>query len=198
CAARWPICGGDDRRAAVALHQHVESVPVARPSRLGGAASPLSAQAQEAIAGYLFILPSFVLYTAVVLVPLVATVYFSFTFYDRSGPPFFIGWGNYVTAFETPRFGQIRRNTLVFAIGSLIGNVGLGLALALLLNRAMPRVLLYLFRLAYFLPVIIAMSFVSIVWSFLYSTDLGVFTYYLQQLGLPRIGWLTDPRIALG
>jgi multiple sugar transport system permease protein len=86
----------------------------------------------------------------------------------------------------------------VFAICSVIGNVGLGLALALLLNRAMPRVLLYLFRLAYFLPVIIAMSFVSIVWSFLYSTDLGVFTYYLQQLGLPRIGWLTDPRIALG
>ena len=32
----------------------------------------------------------------------------------------------------------------------------------------------------------------------IYSTDLGVFTYYLQQLGLPRIGWLTDPRIALG
>jgi multiple sugar transport system permease protein len=157
----------------------------------------LSARAEEAIAGYLFVVPSFVLYAAFVLLPIAATIYLSFTFYDRGAAPVFIGIENYVNALESPRFWQIFRNTLVFTVFAVIGNAGIGLALAVLLNRAMPRALLYLFRLAYFLPVIIATSFVSIVWSFLYSTDLGVFNYYLQQLGLPRIGWLTDTRFAM-
>ncbi len=172
--------------------------PNAAPAPIARAAAPrLSARAEEAIAGYLFVVPSFVLYAAFVLLPIAATIYLSFTFYDRSGAPVFIGLENYVNALESPRFWQIFRNTLVFTVFAVLGNVGIGLALAVLLNRAMPRTLLYLFRLAYFLPVIIAMSFVSIVWSFLYSTDLGVINYYLQQLGLPAIGWLTDTRYAM-
>ena len=41
----------------------------------------------------------------------------------------------------------------------------------------MPAILLYLFRLAYFLPVIIAAAFVSIVWGYFYGDDLGVIEY---------------------
>jgi multiple sugar transport system permease protein len=152
----------------------------------------LAARHRETIAGYLFIAPSFLLYTAFVLVPMLGTLYLSFTFYDRSGTPEWVGLENYAAAVTSGRFWTIFRNTLVFTLFAVVGNVGLGLALAVLLNRSMPKLLLYLFRLAYFLPVIIAMSFVSIVWSFLYSTDLGVLNYYLQVLGLPRIGWLTD------
>ena len=55
----------------------------------------------------------------------------------------------------------------------------------------MPAFLLYLFRLAYFLPVIIAAAFVSIVWGYFYGDDLGVINYYLIHLGLTPIHWLT-------
>lgn len=157
----------------------------------------LKARTQETVAGYLFLAPSFLLYAAFVLVPIAVTIWLSFTFYERAAPPVFIGLENYQAVIDSPRFWQILKNTFVFTFFAVLGNVGLGLALALLLNRAMPAALLYFFRLAYFLPVIIAMSFVSIVWSFLYSTDLGVFNYYLQSLGLPRIGWLSDTRFAM-
>lgn len=170
---------------------------LALPPQRARAYPRLKAQTQETIAGYLFLGPSFLLYAGFVLVPIAATIYLSFTFYDRAGAPVFVGLENYLAVAESPRFWQIFKNTLVFTVFAVLGNVGLGLALALLLNRAMPPVLLYLFRLAYFLPVIIAMSFVSIVWSFLYSTDLGVLNYYLQSLGLPRIGWLSDTRFAM-
>ena len=56
----------------------------------------------------------------------------------------------------------------------------------------MPGWLLYFFRLAFFLPVIIAAAFVSIVWGYFYGDDLGVINYYLQLLGLPGVRWLTD------
>lgn len=166
--------------------------PKSKPAR-----PVLSARAEEAIAGYLFAAPAFLFYSAFVLVPTLGTLYLSFTFYDRSAAPVFVGLENYIAAFESPRFWQILRNTLVFTFFAVMGNVGLGLVLAVLLNRAMPKALLYFFRLAYFLPVIIAMSFVSIVWSFLYSTDLGVLNYYLQELGFGRVGWLTDTRLAM-
>ena len=49
----------------------------------------------------------------------------------------------------------------------------------------MPGWMLYFFRLAFFLPVIIAAAFVAIVWSYFYGDDLGVINYYLRRLGLP-------------
>ena len=61
----------------------------------------------------------------------------------------------------------------------------------------MPGVLLYLFRLAYFLPVIIAAAFVSIVWGYFYGDDLGVINYYLIRLGFSPVHWLTSSRTAM-
>ena len=47
----------------------------------------------------------------------------------------------------------------------------------------MPGWLLYFFRLAFFLPVIIAAAFVSIVWGYFFQ-DSGIFNYYLTHLGI--------------
>ena len=68
---------------------------------------------------------------------------------------------------------------------------------ALALDRKMPGVLLYLFRLAFFLPVIIAAAFVSIVWGYFYGDDLGVINYYLIRLGFSPVHWLTSSRYAM-
>jgi multiple sugar transport system permease protein len=76
-------------------------------------------------------------------------------------------------------------------------NVAIGLLLAVLLNRSMPAWLLYFFRLAYFLPVIIAAAFVSIVWTYFFADDLGVINYFLRVAGLSPVRWLTDSRNAM-
>jgi multiple sugar transport system permease protein len=148
-------------------------------------------------AGYLFILPSFVLYTAFVLAPVVVTFVLSFTYYDPMAGSHWVGLENFQRFFTGDRSLQIFWNTLTFSIFAVTGNVTVGLLLALALNRAMPAFLLYLFRLAYFLPVIIAAAFVSIVWGYFYGDDLGVINYYLIHLGFTPIHWLTSSHTAM-
>ena len=148
-------------------------------------------------AGYLFILPSFVLYTIFVLAPVVVTFVLSFTYYDPMAGSRWVGLENFQRFFSGDRSLQIFWNTLCFAIFAVTGNVSVGLLLALALNRAMPAFLLYLFRLAYFLPVIIAAAFVSIVWGYFYGDDLGVINYYLIRLGFAPVHWLTSSRTAM-
>ena len=148
-------------------------------------------------AGYLFILPSFVLYTVFVLAPVVVTFILSFTYYDPMGGSRWVGLENFQRFFTSDRSLQIFGNTLYFAFFAVTGNVSVGLLLALALNRAMPAFLLYLLRLAYFLPVIIAAAFVSIVWGYFYGDDLGVINYYLIRLGFAPVHWLTSSRTAM-
>ena len=80
---------------------------------------------------------------------------------------------------------------------AVTGNVGMGLILAALLDKSLPTSVLYLLRLAYFLPVLTSTALVSLVWQFIYSTDLGVLNYYLLAVGLPKVGWLTDRNVAM-
>src|ERR1700751_1638380 len=148
-------------------------------------------------AGYLFILPSSVLYAVFVLAPVIVTFILSFTYYDPMAGSRWVGFENFQRFFTGDRSLQIFWNTLCFAIFAVMGNVSVGLLLALALNRAMSPVLLYLFRLASFLPVIIAAAFVSIVWGYFYGDDLGVITYYLIRLGLAPVHWLTSSRTAM-
>jgi multiple sugar transport system permease protein len=151
----------------------------------------------QARAGYLFLLPSFALYLVFVLAPVVVTFILSFTYYDPMAGSRWVGFDNFVRFFTDDRSLQIFWNTLRFTVFAVTGNVLVGLLLALGLNRRMPSLLLYLFRLAYFLPVIIAAAFVSIVWGNFYGDDLGVINYYLIRLGFSPVHWLTSSRTAM-
>lgn len=146
---------------------------------------------------YLFVLPTMVLYLAFVLVPVVLTVVLSFAFFDPMLGSHWVGLDNYVRFFTDPRSLQIFWNTLRFTFFAVTFNVAVGLILALALNRAMPGWMLYFFRLAFFLPVIIAAAFVSIVWSYFFGDELGVINYFLRLAGLPAVRWLTDSANAM-
>jgi multiple sugar transport system permease protein len=137
-------------------------------------------------AGYLFVLPSFALYAVFVLAPVILTFVLSFTYYDPMAGSRWVGLENFQRFFTGDRSLQIFWNTLCFAIFAVTGNVTVGLLLALALNRAM-----------YFLPVIIAAAFVSIVWGYFYGDDLGVINYYLIRFGITPIHWLTSSRTAM-
>ena len=102
-----------------------------------------------------------------------------------------VGFDNFTRFFTNPRSLQIFWNTLRFALFAVTFNVSIGLLLAVALNRAMPGWLLYFFRLAFFLPVIIAAAFVSIVWGYFFADDLGVINYFLRA-GRPAQRALAD------
>ncbi len=153
---------------------------------------------REMRAGYLFILPAYALYLAFLLIPLIAAMGLSFAQMDRiSWTIEWVGTENFDWVLGDPRFWTAFRNTFYFISMSVIGNVGLGLVVALALDRTMPAPLLYVFRLAYFLPVLVSLAFVSFIWKFLYSTDLGIINYYLRQIGIGNVPWLTSSAMAM-
>jgi multiple sugar transport system permease protein len=159
-----------------------------RPSELSRA---------QARTGYLFVMPATVLYMTFVIAPVIVTTILAFAYYDPMLGSQWVGFDNFVQFFTDRRSLQILWNTLRFALFAVTFNVSIGLILALALNRVMPSWLLYLFRLAFFLPVIIAAAFVSIVWGYFYGDDLGVINYYIRLLGLPGVRWLTDANQAM-
>ena len=154
-------------------------------------------QRAQARSGYLFVLPSFALYLAFVLAPVVVTCILSFAYFDPMLGSRWVGFDNYIRFFTDDRSQQIFWNTLRFTVFAVTGNICVGMLFALALDRKMPAILLYLFRLAFFLPVIIAAAFVSIVWGYFYGDDLGVINYYLIRLGLSPVHWLTSSRYAM-
>ncbi len=151
----------------------------------------------QARAGWLFVLPTSVLYLSFVLVPVALTVVLSFAYYDPMLGSRWVGFENFTRFFSDPRSLQILWNTLRFTFFAVSFNVAIGLLLAVALNRAMPGWMLYFFRLAFFLPVIVAAAFVSVVWSYFFADDLGVINYFLRLVGLPGVRWLTDSRHAM-
>lgn len=151
----------------------------------------------QARAAYLFVLPSTVLYMTFVIAPVLVTIILAFAYYDPMLGSQWVGLDNFTRFFTDQRSLQILWNTLRFAFFAVTFNVAVGLMLALALNRAMPGWLRYFFRLAFFLPVIIAAAFVSIVWGYFYGDDLGVINYYLRLIGLPGVRWLTDSNHAM-
>lgn len=151
----------------------------------------------QARTGYLFVLPTSVLYLTFVLAPVILTVVLSFAYYDPMLGSRWVGLENFERFLTDRRSLQIFWNTLRFTFFAVSFNVGVGLVLAVALNRAMPNWLLYFFRLAFFLPVMIAIAFAAIVWSYFFADDLGVINYYLRLLGIPAVHWLTDSSVAM-
>ncbi len=147
---------------------------------------------REELTGYLFILPTYIGFLVFVLGPMLYTVYLSFTYYDIFSPPEYVGLENFARLFDDPRLVTVLKNTFHFSVFAVLGNVGLGLILALMLNRKMPRLLKYVFRSAYFFPSLIGLVFVSLIWQFLYQRDVGIINYYLGLIGIDPIPWLSS------
>jgi multiple sugar transport system permease protein len=158
---------------------------------------PSDLRRAQARTGWLFVIPTTVLYLSFVLVPVLLTIVLSFSYYDPMMGSHWVGIDNYTRFFTNPRSLQIFWNTLRFTVFAVTFNVSIGLILAIALNRAMPGWLLYFFRLAFFLPVIIAAAFVAIVWSYFFGDDLGVINYFMRLVGLGNVRWLTDSGMAM-
>jgi multiple sugar transport system permease protein len=147
---------------------------------------------REALAGYLFILPTFIGYTTFVIGPILAAIGISLTHYDMLSPAKFAGLANYASLLSDPRLRTVYINTILFTIFAVFFNVSVGLLLAVLINRRLPEFMKYLFRTAYFFPVLVAAAYCSIIWQFLYQKDTGIINYYLSFLGVQPIPWLSS------
>jgi sn-glycerol 3-phosphate transport system permease protein len=146
--------------------------------------------------GWLLLTPAAILLVAFTHYPTVATVFDSF-FSKGSAirPSKFIGVGNYESMIEDPIFWKVLVNNFWFALGTIPASIALAIAMALLVNRAMPG--RSLIRMAYFTPTILPMIAVANIWLFFYSPDIGLIDQILSIFGLPGHNWLGDPATVL-
>jgi sn-glycerol 3-phosphate transport system permease protein len=146
--------------------------------------------------GWLLLTPAAILLIAFTHYPTVATIFDSF--YSKGSairPSRFIALGNYESMAEDPIFWKVLWNNFWFALGTIPASVALAIAMALLVNRAIPG--RSLVRMAYFTPTILPMIAVANIWLFFYSPDIGLIDQILGLFGLPGHNWLGDPDTVL-
>lgn len=106
----------------------------------------------------------------------------------------FAGLANYVKLAEDPYFIKSLLVSLYFVVGSIIGQFGLGLGLALLLHRKVRGA--GVFRVIITVPWILSELIVAYTWVWAYD-KYGLFNNILRAIGLPGVNWLGDPHLAI-
>jgi len=149
----------------------------------------------EARWGLLFVLPVVSLFLLFRVLPAAGAFYFSLTDYSAIGTAHWVGIRNYSQLLDDDVFRIALRNTVVYAAGSVLPSAGLGLGFALLLNRRLRGLAIY--RMAYYSPVVVSLLSVSMIWIYMFNSQFGVANWMLSLAGLPKLGWLDEPSLAL-
>jgi multiple sugar transport system permease protein len=154
--------------------------------------------AREAAFAYGIVGVIYLFFTLLVFGPLVLALYVSFTKWDALAPlneARFVGLDNYLLLFTSERFLMSLWHDFEWTYKAYIGQIGLGLMLALIVMNITRFQTLA--RLIAFTPFILPIVAVSILFTILMNPVWGVFNAVLNFFGLPGNRWLTDPATAM-
>jgi ABC-type sugar transport system permease subunit len=126
---------------------------------------------------------------------MVASAVYSTWRWDLLTAPVFVGLRNYLELLHDSLFWLALRNTVWFVLLTLPTGVALSLALALAVNTRLRG--MTLFRSAYFLPFIVSMVAVAVVWRWVYNPDFGLLNWLLGRLGVAKVAWLSNSTTAM-
>lgn len=144
---------------------------------------------------YLFIAVPVIWNIVFLVIPMLVSLWWSLNDYSGLTPPIFVGLRNYYQLLtHDPIFAKSFVNTTVFVVLGMGIGPTLGLLTALMLNQNVK--FQGLFRTAYFLPVMTSLVVVSTIWIMLYNQN-GLFNAVLRELGLSRVGFLSNPNFSL-
>lgn len=145
------------------------------------------------IAPYLFILPCIVMLAIFIYIPLFQNLYYSFFDFSALSPvKTFVGLDNYKTLLSDKVVKIGLANNVRYAIISVICQVCFGLVLAAILEDRVFRKIAPLIRTTYFMPVVISMTVICLLFSFIYNPQIGLLNGFLKLIGLESLArpWL--------
>ncbi|MNH93567.1 L-arabinose transport system permease protein AraP [compost metagenome] len=146
-----------------------------------------------------FLLPAFLLYTIAYVVPMFQTAYMSFFSWNgiKNVPLVFVGWDNYIQMFHKPEFYRSLKNIGVFILSSFILILPIAFAFALLITSKLKGK--RFFKVAFFMPSILPLTAVGLMWQFLLKGDGGLVNTVISALGMSSLtrDWLGEPAIAI-
>jgi multiple sugar transport system permease protein len=158
--------------------------------------SPRTARLGRHARAYLFLVPSGLILLVFVAYPIVQSFWMSlhnWSFFASAQQ--YIGFKNYETLWHDSRFWNDLRNTAIYTGAVVPLQDGLGLALAVALQR--NTLINKFFRSVYFFPVISSLATMGIVWKFLLDPEIGVITHAMVSVGLPNVDFLQSTTWAL-
>lgn len=132
---------------------------------------------------YLYLLPAAAIYVIFVFWPILQSVGYSFTDWDGLRAPNFIGINNYLELLRDSTFHAALTNNLIFIVFYSFLPIVIGLWLAVLLSRPGIRGVA-MFRTGLFLPQVMAMIVVGMVWRWIYHPQYGAMNQVLRLIGL--------------
>lgn len=151
---------------------------------------------KENMMGFLFILPAMIPLLVLWIIPIIWSGGLSFTDWDMMSENIhFMGLKNYTSLLKDPNFGKVLWNTLVFALGSTVPSIVIGLLVALAMNGARRGTGIY--RTVIFAPYITPMVAVSVVWSWIFEPRVGILNFVLELFGLPGSQWTQSSETAM-
>jgi multiple sugar transport system permease protein len=174
------------------------AVPPSPPSRGESLWSP---RRRERLLQLAFLVPAVAYLLLFFGYPVVQNVVMGFqeyttrTFYTGEAP--WVGPANYVAVLTSPVFDQALLNTVLFTVGSIVGQFCIGLAIAVFFQRRFP--LSGLLRSLLLLPWLIPLIVSGAVWRWILDQDNGALNRFLGGIGLigENPGWLTSTSLAL-
>ncbi len=154
-----------------------------------------SHKVKEALTGWSLVLPSMALFAVFFLVPVAHAFWLSLHSWDLVTEPKWVGLAQYAELFGSSVFREVLVNTAVYAGASVAATMGLGLGLAVLLNR--KGAIFAALQGAIFTSYIVSWVGVSLLWIWLLDSEYGLVNHLLAPLGLGPVNWLGDPDVAL-
>jgi multiple sugar transport system permease protein len=151
---------------------------------------------RERRAAFLFLLPDSLGLLVFVVVPMILAIGLAFFSLDGFGHLRFIGLDNYVRLSQDPQFWASLRTTAVYVVVTVPVLFAVSLALAVLVKERFPGV--GIVRSALFLPYVISLVVVGMIWEFMLTDKVGVVTRALAAVGLDGVSMLGSPDLALG
>ena len=160
----------------------------------------MSPRTQKLVIPYLFLLPAILLFLVFMVYPLLKGLQISFYHWPivPTRPSTFVGLKNYVQAFHDPLVGIALKNTLVYTLVTVPGQMILAMLVALLIN-GLTRGKIF-FRTVYYVPVITSWVIVSLIFLYLFQSPQGLINYFLVNvfhLISQPVTWLEDSSTAM-
>lgn len=163
----------------------------------GDAEQTYTGPRRESLAGWGLVTPFAVVYLLFLIGPVVYGLVMSFFNGSsvRSGLGPFAGLANYAEALSSADFWSSMWHTVLFTILTAPPLVVVALVLAVLTDRL--RHGKWFFRLVFFAPYVVPVTCVTLVFIWLYTPGTGLYSSWLNDLGIPAPDWLADPNWAM-
>ena len=143
-----------------------------------------------------FLLPAFIVYSVIVMVPILVSIYYSCLEWNGIGKKSFVGFNNYIKLFGDSVFRQAFGNNIIYILIVMVFQLGFGFSIAVLLTYLKKG--RGFIQTVYYIPSVITVIAISQLFTGFYSYEpLGLFNIFRKMLCMEPIAFLSEYKTVL-